>query len=538
MHIISLIFWPLILFDFCLGSQYCRKLPIIHNNFHKQNSLIVNKLYSNYYENDCFNYDKDYRDEVRSKFYYKNWTSQEFLDYFTDFYWKRLDNNVDTSSNNDSSQINAKFYKKIIRFPDVTNQTEPDQQFQHACQNILPLTHENGQQNSKFLNSDLAIIKNLKEENLINEICKDVPAGCFIKLSEDYQKLKISKIHNREKSIFISHRQRIKLLSKTYKKSGDARPILAYSVCQSKPVICKEFYHLDRSEKESDYNSCLPNICTCNNGQGKISTQGCSVHDIEICKSCNDGYHLKSDQLCYKNVCTCENGEPVEAGTPECYTDGADVCKSCDDSKGYYLNKNRCDLKICNCGRNGYGSTGVDCPTNAAFHCRSCKSYYHLEGSVCVANSCKCDNGNPVPSYYCANHNQNYCRSCNSGYILNGADCQLKQCSCSQGIAATGYDCPQYYTWSNPNKCVSCNPPSGTLTYNLKNGYCYSCDTTANYWDGYYCQLKTCYCNNGRNARGAECPEHDTKRCSSCNNKYELKNGICKCKNKVGGNCI
>ena len=89
-----------------------------------------------------------------------------------------------------------------------------------------------------------------------------------------------------------------------------------------------------------------------------------------------------------------------------------------------------------------YKQLDVDtyCDVDGAEVCQSCDDGYYLEGAVCVANVCVCDNGTPVDSgsASCLNNGEQVCQSCDIGWTLDSdsASCVQNSCTCDGGIAA------------------------------------------------------------------------------------------------------
>ena len=518
-------FWLFSYLGQTLCSDYCRKKPLIHNNFHVQNEKLLKRLYGNFVKNehDCFAYDKSFRENVTLQNFYETWNSFDLKNYLITYYWEPI-NQTKTQTLKENAD-NKIFYKLIIRYPDIkaaNNATLSEENFQWACRNILPRNKENNQKNTKFLNSRLVNIVNDKQAKLVHELCKNVTAGCFIRLSRNYQEVKYGsdfyQKNLRKGNVFISHQGKLKIVPKVFKNSGNTRMVMNYSVCQSEPLICiqsslhqnKSLYHLDKSG--ADFNLCLPNVCVCENGV-VVDDQECFEHNSEMdCKSCNTGYHLNySDKKCYPNVCVCEHGEPVDPGSVSCRVDGDNICQTCDD--GFWLDSEskKCSENICDCS-NGIASTGTDCPTHGQNYCQSCSTYYHKNAGskICEQNSCNCQNGSPVSYSSCLSHGSEKCYTCNSGYHKNGDICQQNVCECDNGVPVD----------SGSSACTS-----------HEANICESCD------DGYYlyhyssrCYLKICKCPNGSESRGTDCPSNYDTHCQSCNSFYNLDPATNTCK--------
>ena len=75
----------------------------------------------------------------------------------------------------------------------------------------------------------------------------------------------------------------------------------------------------------------MPNICTCDHGTAATGND-CLKNAMNICKSCDSGYHLEGGS-CVVNKCVCPNGTPPK----ECPEHGAQACVSCRGKTDKYM---------------------------------------------------------------------------------------------------------------------------------------------------------------------------------------------------------
>merc|ERR1712039_194618 len=97
---------------------------------------------------------------------------------------------------------------------------------------------------------------------------------------------------------------------------------------------------------------------------------------------------------------------------------------------------------------------GANCTSNDGAICSSCNDGYTLEGTICQANTCTCDNGVSATGAACTSNDASICLSCNDGYTLEGTICQAKP-TC--GGTANGAACkfPFTYQGTSYNTCTS-----------------------------------------------------------------------------------
>ena len=267
------------------------------------------------------------------------------------------------------------------------------------------------------MNCGLAKIENFPQLELIHDLCqksslKNMDIFCYFKLTNQFTKRLYGddfwnsykrKINDRD-VIFVSHRKKLKLINL---KSG-SKFFVPRTICQSKPLICKDFYHANFTE-----NKCEANVCNCENG---VTVEECYIHNTTICKSCNYGYYKNStSEKCDKNQCSCENGIAKDVVFPGriCPSHGMEYCHECDS--GYILenynfenNYYRCRRPVCYCNY-GVNAINEDCPADNTHKCTSCNSGYELNpnNDICeFVIRCWCDNGQRTDS--CARHNHQW----------------------------------------------------------------------------------------------------------------------------------
>ena len=88
---------------------------------------------------------------------------------------------------------------------------------------------------------------------------------------------------------------------------------------------CNSGYYPVTNQYSSNYHNCMPNICTCVNGQGAQRT-ACPTNGNAKCVSCSVGYHLDGDS-CVANVCSCPNGTAATGNA--CTSHNAVKCSAC-----------------------------------------------------------------------------------------------------------------------------------------------------------------------------------------------------------------
>jgi len=137
-------------------------------------------------------------------------------------------------------------------------------------------------------------------------------------------------------------------------------------------------------------------------------------------KDCDKGYHLftlpDGNYTCERNSCVCQNGTPIN--DLECVNHKVNICQSCD--AGYHQLGDNCVINQCTC-LNGKAEVGVGCPTHGDHVCQKCESFYHLSSMnlTCETNKCQCTNGHPVGNPSCHEHDAQQCDSCENNYKLN-----------------------------------------------------------------------------------------------------------------------
>jgi len=113
---------------------------------------------------------------------------------------------------------------------------------------------------------------------------------------------------------------------------------------------------------------CVPNTCTCLNGQAK---EFCERHGVSSCRNCNPGYHPEGYK-CRKARCVCSYGTPVSESS---------------------------------------------CPREKANKCNRCNTHYKLVNHHCVWKyKCTCLNGTPKSGRGQCFGGEN-CNSCRSGFV-------------------------------------------------------------------------------------------------------------------------
>ena len=246
--------------------------------------------------------------------------------------------------------------------------------------------------------------------------------------------------------------------------------------------LCDPGYHLDQ-------NSCVINLCVCENGE-PISDTNCSNHEGNECQSCLDGYHLE-DMVCAINFCYCEYGVSVSNGE-DCITHGSHFCSECDEY--YHINSQTsiCEGNVCVC-ENGTAVNDRICKAHGANECDACIEGYHLENGSCVINTCFCANG--TPSATCLSDNSHDCASCDAGFrtqIFNGFT-----------------TCIELPCHKNIENCLICSDTSNNI-----------CETCQFYYSptpsGNSCKKNVCTCNGG--TATSKCKNDGEEHCVSCDN--------------------
>merc|ERR1712176_897391 len=211
---------------------------------------------------------------------------------------------------------------------------------------------------------------------------------------------------------------------------------------------------------------CEPTVCGCDNGVAATYDEGCTVHDANLCVSCDAGYRLSGTDCVAETTCTCANGQ--EATLDDCPV-SEENCVSCD--AGYELNGQVCEevvvpvsANVCSCP-DGPAAEGDACHTDGAVICTRC---YHVgfklldDATACEPKVCRCDNGYPLTDGACIDENYRRCIACEDGYRMNSNwigphqvdTCEIIPiCTCDNGVAADGDDC----TVNNAEVCASCD---------------------------------------------------------------------------------
>lgn len=234
---------------------------------------------------------------------------------------------------------------------------------------------------------------------------------------------------------------------------------------------------------------CVAQHCGCENGKA-LPDSACSATRKSICESCFDGYRLV-DGRCESNQCTCQNGH-ASVG-PHCAEHGAESCANCDAGYHHIMQSLpradggpsemalACVRNVCTCsesstkilGQAATTATTPVCHSNGENICVSCIPGYHLDGTQCVANECKCDGGVPVASEFCAENGATSCHSCyadhsleaapsNGSSILNPLADGIKVCKPDVASSPRPFDCSAGFpdnweqAWSEQKKSWCC----------------------------------------------------------------------------------
>ncbi|CAD7932955.1 unnamed protein product [Amoebophrya sp. A120] len=204
-------------------------------------------------------------------------------------------------------------------------------------------------------------------------------------------------------------------------RAGDNKGIVCVDVvvCMAIPFSngfpeCHVGYHFN--SLPSLQNTCEPNVCHCNNGQGAEGT-ACVPHGAHVCTSCkNDNYALDdTTKKCVKQ-CTCDNGTVAGADACEAAGDNTfQVCSAC--NAGYHLNviTNLCDENQCTCRNPNFsGTTNTACPVHDTEVCESCLT-------ECGGNYGQCDLCNAARPLN-SNWDMACCANSGSGGTATGDD--------------------------------------------------------------------------------------------------------------------
>ena len=265
---------------------------------------------------------------------------------------------------------------------------------------------------------------------------------------------------------------------------------------------------------------------------------------IYQCGSCNIGYYLPKDSE-QKECSKCEEGCEICEGTKK-----SSICSKCNNN--YMLFNGKC-IKNCEVGDN---EKCKKCKDEEGFNyqCENCNIGYYLPNNSNDFN--KINYFNYSKCLKCPN----YCKSCNGNYnnpICN--DCISDEYYLENGVCIKGAECSEkgnclecigidgnsilkkcnkckdgFYLPKNRkrdenfNKCYQCSIPGCTICEgeNELFNICSKCTEglEALKING---QIITCYrgCDLGENEKCKSCDKD--KKCSICNDDYELKNGEC-----------
>ena len=149
----------------------------------------------------------------------------------------------------------------------------------------------------------------------------------------------------------------------------------------------------------------------------------------------------------------------------------------------------------------------------------------------CVANVCKCDNGNAVGQSNCLNDGEDICDSCDAGFNKNADTllCQANVCVCENGAAVESASC----TTNGANQCQENSCADKYRPEPNSNG---SNDSSIS------CVPNVCVCENGTPVGAGWCREEGRNMCVKCDDGFELNGGwgkdcisntpnICVCEN-------
>ena len=245
----------------------------------------------------------------------------------------------------------------------------------------------------------------------------------------------------------------------------------------------------DTSKKfKNDFKEVDPIICTGSGWSPNVDTLVCD---------CYNGYHLERESLnCQVNICNCEFGEatrttnsdPSINSTPEiCSQNDLEECASC--FPGYHLNDNTiCIPNSCRCNQ-GVPHTGSLCEINQSTSCQSCFTDYELISGICVHKDC----GANGVGYY----------------VDDFGGCLPNVCTCSNGLPVVTID----------------NMASDNVCQEHQTEQCGSC--SAGYrLEGVKCKANTCTCENGTPKGLGDCRENGLEDCEACDTYYHIESDI------------
>jgi len=216
--------------------------------------------------------------------------------------------------------------------------------------------------------------------------------------------------------------------------------------------------------------TCAANVCNCTNGTPATGTS-CTVHDTNICGSCNSNYSLVSGS-CY----------------PTCSTAPSSATHPADTQGSYPSSVTGIDETTVTCATGHVGTVRLECTTVAGTYsvsgsCTECAANYYMNTSndciACPAKRYRAAGDTEAGAEDCyvacpANHYVSgvVCTPCPAGsFIAAGSSpagannsCEAYVCSCSYGTAVTGVAC----TANNLHKCDTCD-----ANYTKSGNYCY-----------------------------------------------------------------
>lgn len=270
-----------------------------------------------------------------------------------------------------------------------------------------------------------------------------------------------------------------------YTLSGCQKPCSSFTKTADCPTTrCRWFtsdFYVDRCE---DF--VYDNKCDCANGvaavsDGLQSTNGCT-RNVTDCTSCDAGF-MPTKACPASNICSCENGSPAIG--VECTTDNAHLCGSC--KVGYTLTiDGKCKANTCTC-KDGLAATGSACVIDGSEICASC-SNGHTSHNDCQAYQCTCVNGIPKMGENCSKNKVAMCDSCNSGYVkLTDGVCQA---TCEAYTCPSSSDASPLLSERMDTKVALTNPTDEKCCQVKCEGFNTqgTCPSTRCTWSGSTCQ--------------------------------------------------
>ena len=257
---------------------------------------------------------------------------------------------------------------------------------------------------------------------------------------------------------------------------------------------------------ENNTNSCIPNICTCNNGN-PVPNELCENNNQQRCQTCGEGYILTRDltceklncegnefvgrdindagsevSVCLQNKCTCENGLPAEK-------------ENCLENEGEECQRDGCDY--------GYHSVQKD---------GSNKEGNRITFLACEKNVCTCDAN--VGSQFIT-----YEQRVDQDKCWQHSEISCKENVCDFNSVPEILENARY----DELKCVKCQD------YQHKN----TDKGITNYLE-HFCEDNSCICTNGVAVADVECFNDQQEKCKECDEGYELTSlNVCVSKNLV-----